>query len=810
VNRIAVYHHGHEQRGTQHRCKLEDADYVGGPRACSCECATDPAYGGYALASCPTPAPVYVATTTAAPAPGYVATTTAAPDATTTAAPDATTTAAPDATTTAAPVATTTAAPGGAVCGDGVLDAGETCDDGPGVAVSGDGCSSLCKVEPWYSCQSASQATANPTGPYCKAWRVRRDINTLSTAEMQLYANATTALYEQTQSATTGTSNYHFWVQSHMSSPVGSYAHGQAGFLPWHRKYLLEYEKALRAIVVSGATPYANVMIPYFDWAEWSGDPTRTSDMTSGINSGVFGNSGFGGAGTNALSGTDFAPSGGFDQLSNGQPVSRSSPMTNTWGQIPTTASFIASQIPSVNYNAYRQASETTGHNSVHVNIGGVMGSMASPGDPLFWSHHALIDKHWANWQDCHDYDKVSTAAAATCTGLSSPLKCELNTGNSANDAHYNSATLWDAAMPFPNTAYNRGSGAGIDWGAYDSSATSPTQSAKPATWDHGRKRVREYMKINDLGADSYMYEMDDLDQQLYTLSGGGGGTQTLQCTMDWDAFSVVKADAQTTHSTHFASSPSDVITQAASQSSGSLPFELDLDESTSIITPPAGGRTPEQCVTEEFSAAQGEVTRLEDFDRAGSTEVQESDAREEKFRLNRQELQGAMCDGSAGLDETTYLKQMKDTAFRVCSGIAAIEGQAFTEPAVFPAGMMNAEGVFVPNGMTSSLTVEEKKELPCYGVPPSATIVAETIAMGKCTGACDVAARVEESWCDIESGGKVPSGWSADNFQLKSGGCNTCSCTDGSLECRDVECGASPEIIRSVRQASASDPMQS
>jgi len=178
-------------------------------------------------------------------------------------------------------------------------------------------------------------------------------------------------------------------------------------------------------------------------------------------------------------------------------------------------------------------------------------------------------------------------------------------------------------------------------------------------------------MKINDLGADSYMYEMDDLDQQLHTLSGGGGGQQTLQCNMDWNAFSTVKALADATHSTHFASSPSDVITQAAGQSSGSLPFELDLDESTSVdcVDDPDGrlaalklncptvmrfgcsfdlslsrgsngvpangvpvgmyveqvcpescdkcpgtdsGRTPAQCVSDEFSMVQQEVTMLD------------------------------------------------------------------------------------------------------------------------------------------------------------------------------------------------------
>ena len=42
-------------------------------------------------------------------------------------------------------------------------------------------------------------------------------------------------------------------------------------------------------------------------------------------------------------------------------------------------------------------------HGSTHVQIGGHMSTMHSPQDPLFFSHHAFIDKLWSVWQDCHD-----------------------------------------------------------------------------------------------------------------------------------------------------------------------------------------------------------------------------------------------------------------------------------------------------------------------------------------------------------------------------------------------------------------------
>ena len=34
-----------------------------------------------------------------------------------------------------------------------------------------------------------------------------------------------------------------------------------------------------------------------------------------------------------------------------------------------------------------------------HNAVGGDMAGAASPTDPLFWLHHAFIDKTWADWQ---------------------------------------------------------------------------------------------------------------------------------------------------------------------------------------------------------------------------------------------------------------------------------------------------------------------------------------------------------------------------------------------------------------------------
>jgi len=49
-------------------------------------------------------------------------------------------------------------------------------------------------------------------------------------------------------------------------------------------------------------------------------------------------------------------------------------------------------------------------HGDPHLYIGGIPGEMStmnSPDDFLFWLHHCNMDRFWALWQDCYDYDKV-------------------------------------------------------------------------------------------------------------------------------------------------------------------------------------------------------------------------------------------------------------------------------------------------------------------------------------------------------------------------------------------------------------------
>ncbi|KAH7007804.1 hypothetical protein B0J12DRAFT_714999 [Macrophomina phaseolina] len=63
----------------------------------------------------------------------------------------------------------------------------------------------------------------------------------------------------------------------------------------------------------------------------------------------------------------------------------------------------VAAAMDQPDFGWFSQQSEMTTHNAGHVGIGGVYGVLtdvwASPGDPLFFLHHANIDRLWWSWQ---------------------------------------------------------------------------------------------------------------------------------------------------------------------------------------------------------------------------------------------------------------------------------------------------------------------------------------------------------------------------------------------------------------------------
>ncbi|MGR8008711.1 tyrosinase family protein [Streptomyces hypolithicus] len=186
-------------------------------------------------------------------------------------------------------------------------------------------------------------------------------------------------------------------------------SHMTPSFFPWHRKYLLEFERALQAVD-------AGVSVPYWDWTKdnspaaslWAedflGGNGRARDRQ--VMTGPFAWS------TGNWSLRESVTTGGFLARNLGRP---SAPIS-----LPT-ARDVAHALGDPVYDAapwdgtaatgFRNKSEGWGvqggerwgnHNRVHRWIGGTMLGGTSPNDPVFWLHHAFMDLLWDRWQQAH------------------------------------------------------------------------------------------------------------------------------------------------------------------------------------------------------------------------------------------------------------------------------------------------------------------------------------------------------------------------------------------------------------------------
>ncbi|MFC9794006.1 tyrosinase family protein [Streptomyces sp. NPDC127584] len=186
--------------------------------------------------------------------------------------------------------------------------------------------------------------------------------------------------------------------------------HRSPSFLPWHRRFLIEFEQALQSV-----DPTVN--LPYWDW---------TADRTS--RSSLWAPDFLGGTGRardgQVLDGA-FARSGNRWTIS--VRVDSRDYLRRDLGaggrQLPTRAE-VDSVLAMQTYDTAPWNSSSDGfrnhlegwrgvnlHNRVHVWVGGQMGTGVSPNDPVFWLHHAFIDKLWADWQARHPRSPYLPAA---------------------------------------------------------------------------------------------------------------------------------------------------------------------------------------------------------------------------------------------------------------------------------------------------------------------------------------------------------------------------------------------------------------
>jgi|GEM_PF-220387 len=205
------------------------------------------------------------------------------------------------------------------------------------------------------------------TQPPFTGVRVRRSVSTLDPngPELTAYRTAVTrmrALPANDRRSWLAQANIH----------RNSCPHNNWYFLPWHRAYLHRFEQICAEM--SGVADFA---LPYWDWS-----------TTPSIPSAFWGNG-------NPLNHSPRAISQGgeYDQGSIGLAV------VNRILATTDTEVFMSSPSTGQQVPGGTGQFEGSPHNHIHGRTGGDMGGTATAAlDPIFWLHHANVDRLWAAW----------------------------------------------------------------------------------------------------------------------------------------------------------------------------------------------------------------------------------------------------------------------------------------------------------------------------------------------------------------------------------------------------------------------------
>jgi tyrosinase len=182
--------------------------------------------------------------------------------------------------------------------------------------------------------------------------------------------------------------NMHGTYDSPALEAWNSCQHGSFFFLSWHRMYLYYFERILRA-----ASGDPNLALPFWDYtdpaqrtlpeafrlpADVSSNSLFVSERAPGINQGAM----------LPASATNFENAMAF---------------TNFSSPTGSGLSFGGQQVPGpVHFSGIFGQLESQPHNIIHVLVGGNSGWMSDPNmaarDPIFYFHHANIDRLWNVW----------------------------------------------------------------------------------------------------------------------------------------------------------------------------------------------------------------------------------------------------------------------------------------------------------------------------------------------------------------------------------------------------------------------------
>ncbi|RLN93258.1 hypothetical protein BBJ28_00008641 [Nothophytophthora sp. Chile5] len=378
--------------------------------------------------------------------------------------------------------------------------------------------------------------------------RVRRNWDALSTTEKDTYKGALAAAMDS--------GAYIKFIEMHTEAMSQVEAHGQCMFTYWHRLFLIVFENMLRG----QGDEFACVTIPYYNWlgaynrvlsgacttlGDCSAIATELGGFTGGSNRTLFIN----GLKTSGTCVTE-EPLNHFCQASSTtSDVCAHCVPRGDWGAArvasSTSYSSVREQVFSgSNIGEMSPLVEEGCHADVHRSFGGAMKTLASPSDPIFWSHHAMVDALHTIFHKC----RVGTKRLSFEEKASHPVA-------------WTSCPRVIDSVPPSGPPFNPTDVVTMRTGE---NGTNPINgSDDPVIGQYFKdvpNRFADLMDVRDLGDFSYSYELSgqlasmytDCDgnstaRRLETESGGGinqqAGTTTIAASENISTFDDGKVD---------------------------------------------------------------------------------------------------------------------------------------------------------------------------------------------------------------------------------------------------------------------------
>jgi hypothetical protein len=229
--------------------------------------------------------------------------------------------------------------------------------------------------------------------------RIRRPISSLQRSDPHgIIPTFKRAIAQMKNLPASDPRNYQNQVAIHGISP-GNTQSGQSPwtecehwnwlFLPWHRLYITYFEEICREL--TGNQDFA---LPFWNWASNHQLPAIFGPNHGSVT---------GPSGNNPLYNSSRRPSVG-DSIKN-HPQMGGPQFANNWDateleqQVLSQSSFQSAVGGGGGSPTGSGSSTLEGlHDTMHVWVGGDMGVSNSPNDPIFWTHHGMVDCVWWEW----------------------------------------------------------------------------------------------------------------------------------------------------------------------------------------------------------------------------------------------------------------------------------------------------------------------------------------------------------------------------------------------------------------------------